>query len=181
MSSFKKGFCNDCNPCCIPGPRGPQGPPGQPGPPGEPGQPGQPGAGIPGFAYIYDTTQQTLDAGASVSFSTNGVIAPTGFVTHVQGTAPITINQTGTYLITYEVFPQQGTSAFALFRGNTQIPGSNYGSGSGNQTYSGQVITMLNAMDVLTLRNIDGRTTLQNEVPPNTPVVSASISILRLA
>ena len=84
-------------------------------------------------------------------------------------------------LITYEVFPQQGTSAFALFNGATQIAGSNYGSQSGSQTYSGQVITTLNANDVLTLRNIDGQVTLDNEVPSNVPVISASIVIERLA
>ncbi|MFF2589968.1 hypothetical protein ACFVSS_19160 [Peribacillus butanolivorans] len=112
----------------------------------------------------------------------NGIIAPPGFVTHVAGDDEIVINQTGTYLITYEVFPQQGTSAFALFNGASQIPGSNYGSRSGNETYSGQIITVLTAGDIITLRNIDGATTLNNTVSGSGPlVVSASIVIEQLA
>ncbi|WP_369436186.1 hypothetical protein [Lysinibacillus fusiformis] len=180
------GGCNGCDNCkpCPPGPPGPPGTPGVQGPPGTPGvqgPPGPPGAGL-GFAFIYDTTQQTnIPTNGQVTFNTDGNITPAGFVTHTPGTAPITITQTGTYLITYEVFPQQGTSAFALFNGNNQIAGSTYGSDSGNQTYSGQVITTFNAMDVLTLRNIDSQTTLRNTVPSNVPVDSASIVILRLA
>lgn len=182
LSSSKIIRCHDCcNGCCNCKP-GPPGPPGTPGEQGPPGPPGPPGAGIPGFAFIYDTTEQeNIPQNGQVTFNTNGNITPAGFVTHTQGTAPITITQTGTYLITYEVFPQQGTSAFGLYNGNTLIAGSDYGSESGNQTYSGQVITTLNAMDVLTLRNLDGQTTLRNEIPSNVPVNSASIVILRLA
>ncbi|MGE7090304.1 hypothetical protein ACQKII_02350 [Lysinibacillus sp. NPDC048646] len=173
------GCCN-CKPC-PPGLQGPPGTPGVQGVQGPPGPPGPSGAGL-GFAFIYDTTQQTnIPTNGSVTFNTDGNITPAGFVTHTPGTAPITITQTGTYLITYEVFPQQGTSAFALFNGNTQIAGSTYGSDSGNQTYSGQVITTFNAMDVLTLRNIDSQTTLRNTVPSNVQVDSASIVIIRLA
>ncbi|MGE7766476.1 hypothetical protein [Peribacillus sp. NPDC096540] len=112
----------------------------------------------------------------------NGIIAPPGLVTHVPGDAEIVINQDGTYLITYEVFPQNGTSAFALFNGVTQIPGSNYGSRSGNETYGGQIITVLAAGDIITLRNIDGTTHLNNTVSGSGPlVVSASIVIQQLA
>lgn len=42
--------------------------------------------------------------------------------------------------------------AFALFNGNNQIAGSNYGGNNSVTTTSGQVITTLNASDVLTLR-----------------------------
>ncbi|MFF2794007.1 hypothetical protein [Lysinibacillus xylanilyticus] len=140
------------------------------------------GTGLPGFAYIYDTTQQILLANDQVTFNTNGVITPAGFVTHVTGTAPIIINQTGTYLITYEVFPL-GTFnnfAFALFNGNNQIAGSNYGGNNSVVTQSGQVITTLNASDVLTLRALNPATLL-NMNTIGTPVISASIVILKLA
>ena len=155
------------------------------GPGGEAGLPGLPGApgGIPGFAYIYDTTSQTLDVNESVTFNTNGPIEPPGFVDHTLGSADITIAQSGTYHITYEVFPQQGTSAFALFADGVQIAGSNYGSTSGNQTFSGQVIVTLAAGTVLTLRNLDGATVLNNTIsgPASAAVVSASIVIEQLA
>ncbi|MBD7984494.1 hypothetical protein H9649_07875 [Sporosarcina sp. Sa2YVA2] len=161
---------NSCsNPCimCPPGQQGPAGPPG-------------PAGGVLGAAYIYDTTQQRLEQGDAVTFNMNGNITPAGFVTHVAGSAQITITQTGTYLITYEVNPQQGTSAFALFNGATQIGGTSYGSTSGGQPYVGQQIVTLTAGSVLTVRNLDGVTTLNNVIPPTIPVNSASIVIVRL-
>ncbi|MGG0179188.1 hypothetical protein [Gottfriedia acidiceleris] len=94
----------------------------------------------------------------------------------------IIIKQNGTYLIIWEAFPQQGGSAFALFAGMSQIAGSNYGSGSGNQTLTGQVITTLTAGTTLTLRNIDGNTHLNNQTSGSGPlVVSASVMIMQLA
>ncbi|MCY9549050.1 hypothetical protein [Lysinibacillus xylanilyticus] len=141
------------------------------------------GTGLPGFAYIYDTTvQPAIPNNGQVTFNTNGNITPAGFVTHVPGTAPITINQTGIYLITYEVFVTGGPNAFALFNGNNQIAGSNYGDNSGNSTQIGQVITTLNELDVLTLRNIFvNPTALLNVTIGGISVISASIVILRLA
>ncbi|MEY2355578.1 hypothetical protein [Lysinibacillus capsici] len=141
------------------------------------------GNGLPGFAYIYDTTQQlNIPNNGQVTFSTNGNITPAGFVTHEPGTAPIIINQTGTYLITYELNVGGGPNAFALFNGDNQIAGSNYGDSTGNSTKNGQVITTLNALDVLTLRNINvNSVTLLNSIVLGTQVISASIVILRLA
>ncbi|MEK8198437.1 MULTISPECIES: hypothetical protein [Lysinibacillus] len=141
------------------------------------------GMGLPGSAYIYDTTLQlTIPSNGQVTFNTNGNITPAGFVTHVPGTAPIIINQTGTYLITYELNVGGGPNAFALFNGDNQIAGSNYGDSTGNSTKNGQVITTLNASDVLTLRNINvNPVTLLNSITLGTQVISASIVILRLA
>ncbi len=141
------------------------------------------GTGLPGFAYIYDTTAQPgIPNNGEVTFNTNGNIIPEGFVTHVPGTAPIIINQTGIYLITYEVFVTGGPFAFSLFNGDNQIAGSNYGGNGGSNPQNGQVITTLNASDVLTLRNIDPNpTALLNVTIPSTQVISASIVILRLA
>ncbi|MGE7840070.1 hypothetical protein ACQKNX_04695 [Lysinibacillus sp. NPDC093712] len=141
------------------------------------------GTGLPGFAYIYDTTAQPeIPNDGEVTFNTNGNITPAGFVTHVPGTAPIIINQTGIYLITYEVFVTGGPFAFALFNGDNQIAGSSYGGNGGSNPQNGQVITTLNASDVLNLRNIDPNpTALLNVTIPGTQVISASIVILRLA
>lgn len=139
------------------------------------------GTGLPGFAYIYDTTQQVLFANDPVTFNTNGVITPAGFVTHVPGTAPITINQRGTYQITYEVFAFGTFSyAFALFNDDSQILGSNYGGNNAKVTTSGQVITILNAGDVLTLRALSV-TNLFNITSAGIPVISASIIIDKIA
>ncbi|WP_369379877.1 hypothetical protein [Lysinibacillus fusiformis] len=141
------------------------------------------GTGLPGFAYIYDTTAQPgIPNNGQVTFNTNGNITPSGFVSHVPGTAPIIIIQTGTYLITYEVFVTGGPFAFALFNGDNQIAGSNYGGNGGSDPQNGQVITTLNSSDVLTLRNIHPNpTALLNTIIGGTPVISASIVILRLA
>lgn len=175
-------------PCCATGATGAKGVTGATGATGAKGATGATGAtgGHFGYANIYDTTSQTLNLNDPVSFSNNGNITPPSFMTHATNTAPITINQTGDYLITWEVFPQQGTSAFSLFvdtgSGPVPIAGSNFGAGSGNQPYSGQVITTLTMGNILTLRNLDGKTALQNSVSGSGPaVVSASIVIERLA
>ncbi|WP_157804076.1 hypothetical protein [Lysinibacillus xylanilyticus] len=74
-----------------------------------------------------------------------------------------------------------GPYAFALFNGDNQIAGSNYGGVPNTATQNGQVITSLNELDVLSLRNIfTGPKNLGNNVL-GIPVISASIVILRLA
>lgn len=134
---------------------------------------------IGGAAYLYDISNiQIVPSGTNVSFDTNGVITPAEFVTHTPGTADIIIGQTGTYLIHYEISPSEVFTIFALFNGATMIPGSNYSSVTGDVTYSGQVIAKLNALDVLTLRNINVPATLGGNP---TITVNASISILRVA
>lgn len=139
------------------------------------------GTGLPGFAYFYDTTAQVVPSNGQVTFNTNGNITPAGFVTHVPGTAPITIKQTGIYLIIYEVTVLAGPYAFALFNGDNQIAGSNYGGIPNTATQNGQVITPLNASDVLTLRNIDDSPKpLFNGNVGIPAVISASMVILRL-
>ena len=164
------------------GPSGPSGPQGQAGPAGPQGPAG---SGISGFAYIFDTTEQIqIPNNEAVTFNTNGHIHPIGFVLHNTnaGSAPITITQSGTYLIQWAVNTAQGISAFALFNGPMQIEGSNFGSIAGNRAYQGQVITTLARGDVLRLRNINGPTTLRNAITGMGPaVVSASILIEKLA
>ena len=92
------------------------------------------------------------------------------------------ITQSGTYLIQWEVNVDQGSSAFALFRGIVQIPGSNYGSILGHHSYKGQVISALTTGDILTLRNISSPITLRNTIAATGPaVISASILLEKLA
>jgi hypothetical protein len=58
----------------------------------------------------------------------------------------------GTYMVT---FTSSGTepSQFALFLNGAPVPGAIYGSGAGTQQNNGQVIVMVGAGDVLTVKN----------------------------
>ncbi|WP_339294319.1 collagen-like protein [Paenibacillus sp. FSL W7-1279] len=176
----------------IPGPVGPAGPAGAPGPAGPTG----PAGGLAAFAFVCSTEAQTVAAapapgaqGGAVTFNNPPVIGGTS----VTFTAPstFTINETGVYHISWEVFPVAGNSAFGLFfdpdgvgpAAPALVPCSNYGSGAGNQPYQGQVVASLTAGGVLTLNRIDnmGAQTLLNAIGGGTPTVSASIVIERLA
>ncbi|EGL17224.1 saimiri transformation-associated family protein [Paenibacillus sp. HGF7] len=182
------------------GPQGPQGPAGLTGPqgiqgPAGPQGPQGPAGGISSFAFVCSTAAQTIAAaaepggqGGAVSFN-DSVISATA-VTFAPPSS-IIINENGFYKITYEVFPTAGNNAFGLFfdpdaAGPTPaalVPCSNYGTGAGNNPYTGQVIVQLTAGGVLTLNRIDntGALTLQNAIGGGTPTVSASLSIEKLA
>ncbi|UUZ82915.1 hypothetical protein LJK88_02510 [Paenibacillus sp. P26] len=170
----------------IPGPPGPPGPQGPQGPQG-------PAGGVASFAFLCSTLAQTIAAaptpgaqGGVVTFNDALVNGPA-----ITFTAPstITINESGFYLINWEVFPTPGNSAFGLFfdpAGPTPaslVLCSNYGTNAGNQPYTGQVVAFLSAGGVLTLNRIDnmGALTLQNAIGGGTPVVSASLFIEKLA
>ncbi|MBE1441782.1 collagen-like protein [Paenibacillus sp. OAS669] len=201
-----------------PGPQGPQGPAGPPGPPGpigptgltgetgptgptgptgETGPAGPPGpaGGIASFAFLCSTVDQIVAAaptpggqGGAVTFN-NPIVTGTA----ISFTSPSTINilETGTYNISWEVFPTPGDNAFGLFfdpdgagpAPATLVPCSNYGTSAGNQPYQGQVVATLTAGGTLTLNRIDnmGALTLQSTIGGGTPVVSASIVIEKLA
>ncbi|MCK9862876.1 hypothetical protein [Paenibacillus sp. ATY16] len=113
--------------------------------------------------------------------------------TAVSFTAPSTINilESGFYLISWEIFPTPGNSAFGLWFDSdaagpilpTLVLCSNYGSSAGNNPYQGQVVAQLTAGGTLTLNRIDnmGALTLQASIGGGTPVVSASIVIEKLS
>jgi hypothetical protein len=165
------------------------GPPGPPGPQG----PAGPAGGISSFAFLCNTSPVTTTAaptpggqGGAVPF-TNSVIQGTA----ISFTAPATINinETGFYNISWEVFPQQGNTAFGLFfdpagaAPASLVLCSNYGSTAGAQPYQGQVVARLTAGGTLTLNRIDpsGNVVLMADIGGGTPVVSASIVIEKLA
>jgi hypothetical protein len=173
-----------------PGPPGPQGPAGPQGPQGPQGP-----AAVTSFAFLCSTVDQTVPQapvpggqGGAVTFN-NSVINSTA----VSFTAPSTINilQSGSYHISWEVFPTAGNSAFGLFfdpdaggpAPASLVLCSNYGTNAGNNPYQGQVVTQLTAGGVLTLNRIDnmGALTLQASIGGGTPVVSASSVIEKLA
>lgn len=179
----------------IPGAQGIQGPVGPAGVPGPTGATG-PAGGIASFAFLCSTISQTIAAapvpggqGGAVTFENPPVIGGTA-VTFAAPSA-IVINETGTYHISYEVFPTPGGNAFGLFFDPDAagpavpvlVPCSNYGTSAGNQPYQGQVVATLTAGGVLTLNRIDntGALTIQGAIGGGTPTVSASIVIERLA
>lgn len=176
----------------IPGPVGPAGPAGAPGPAGPTG----PAGGIASFAFLCSTVSQTIAAaptpggqGGAVTFENPPVIGGTAVTFAAPST--IIINETGTYHISFEVFPTPGVNAFGLFfdpdaagpAPATLVPCSNYGTNAGNQPYQGQVVATLTAGGVLTLNRMDnmGALTIQGAIGGGTPTVSASIVIERLA
>ncbi|MBM7569044.1 collagen-like protein [Paenibacillus sacheonensis] len=194
----------------VPGPQGPQGPLGPQGPQGAQGLQGPlgpqgpqgiqgatgpqgPAGGMADFAFFCSTVEQNVTAapvpggqGGAVTFNDSLINA-----TAVTFAPPsnIIINETGTYNISWEVFPTAGDSAFGLFfdpagpAPATLVPCSNYGSGAGNNPYQGQVIANLSAGGILTLNRIDnmGTQVLQNAIGGGTPTVSASVVIEKLA
>ncbi|MNM56646.1 Collagen triple helix repeat protein [compost metagenome] len=172
--------------------QGPVGPAGAAGPAGATG-PAGPAGGISDFAFLCSDVAQTVAAapapggqGGAVTFD-NSLISATAITFTPPST--IVINTSGIYKITWEVFPTPGDSAFGLFfdpagaAPAALVLCSNYGSGAGNNPYTGQVVTALSAGGTLTLNRIDptGTVTLQNTIGGGTPTVSAAIVIEKLA
>jgi hypothetical protein len=132
------------------------------------------------YAYIYNTTAQTVAVEADVTFDTNGVIV--GSLTHTAGTATITIGTSGDYaiwFITAAVEPSQ----FSLFVNGTVVSGAIYGSGAGTQANPGMVILTATAGDVITLRNHTsaGAITLQTLAGGTQVNANASLMIEKIS
>jgi len=163
------------------GPTGATGATGATGPTGATGATGSDVSAL-GYAYIYNTTSQTIAAEAALTFGSNG---PLSGVTHTAGTSSITITNTGTYSMSYFV---SGTTAnqFTLFVNGTANTTTTYGTTAGITV--GQAILSLSAGDVLTLVNhtsvvvvLPTSVTLGLQVGGSQTSVNASILITRLA
>ncbi|MEC0255926.1 hypothetical protein PAEVO_28120 [Paenibacillus sp. GM2FR] len=181
----------------LPGAQGIQGPVGPAGAPGATGATGATGpAGVSAFAFVCSTETQSPAAapapgaqGGAVTFNNPPIIGGTALTFTAPST--FTVNETGVYNISWEVFPTPGVNAFGLFFDPDAagpavpalVPCSNYGTNAGNQPYQGQVVAFLTAGGVLTLNRMDnmGALTLQSAIGGGTPTVSASIVIERLA
>jgi BclA C-terminal domain len=87
---------------------------------------------------------------ADVKLDTNGVL--TSGITHSPGAAGITLENAGTYKVTFSVSGTE-SNQMALFVNEAVVPGSVYGSGAGTQQNTGQVITTIPAGGLLTVRN----------------------------
>jgi len=172
------------------GPAGPTGADGPTGPAGTGGTAGTDGAtgpagptgpanGLSEYAYIFNTSAQTVPVEADVTFGENGV--STAGISHAPGSAGIAFTTAGTYKVAYSVSGVE-PGQFALFVNGAEVSGSTYGSGAGTQQNTGQVIVTLGANDVLTVRNhsSSAAVTLQTLAGGTQANVNASVSIEKL-
>ncbi len=164
--------CHSCNCCCtivpVPGPQGSQGPAGAAGT-----------AASTDYAFIYQSTAQSVDPQADVTFDTNGSIF--GSIAHTVGDSIITINTPGNYKILFSVTAQQANQ-FALFLNGGLVAGSIYGSNDTDQQNTGVAIITVTSSSTLTLRNFTSATSVLLETLAGGTAnnVTASILIQRL-
>jgi hypothetical protein len=169
------------------GPTGPTGPMGATGGTGNNGLPGTPGTNgidginaVTGYAYVYDTSGQTVAVEADVLFSAAGATA--GGIGHVAGTAGISLAIAGTYKVSYSV-TAVGGNQMAVFINGLASPGGGYGSADAGQQNTGQMIVTVASGSILTIRNhtsVAG-VVLQNAAGGSAlPTVDASVLIERL-
>jgi len=94
----------------------------------------------------------------------------------------ILIQESGYYMIIWDVFKWGYDSAFALFVNATMVPGSNYGAMAHDEKYQGLVVANLLAGDVLTLNRIDSlyTQTIITQIGDGTPVTGASIVAIKI-
>src|SRR5262249_50866361 len=147
---------------------------------GATGATGAAGTGLSAYGYIYNLTAQSVAQEASVSFSNNG---PLVGITHTAGSTDVVVTNSGTYAINFSVTGSQ-QNQFALFRNGVVAPESLYGTGSGGSGNDGQVILVLVAGDVLTLRNHTSNASsvnLDNSAGGSQTNVDASLLIEKLA
>lgn len=154
---------------------GPQGEIGLTGDTGATGAAGEDGTGLSDYAYIFNDEDQTVAIEADVTFSDNGVITA-GF-THAPGTTALNVVAAGAYKVS---FSTSGTEAsqFALFVNGLVVDGTTYGSGAGTQQNNGQVIVLLAAGDVLTLRNHSSSAAVGLATPIGGTQASVNASVL---
>lgn len=159
------------------GPAGPQGPAGRAGPmgpQGPAGPPGPQGPGIQSYGYVYNLTPSKLiimNAGADIPFSNNG---PLNRVTHTEGTATITIPQTGTYLINYGLSANVDFASSVALTVNGAVDLSTKLPVTFNS--SGSAILNLNEGDIITLRN-DSASAIVLSSSPN---ISARLNFIQI-
>jgi len=136
------------------------------------------GNGMGDYAYIYNTSSQTVAIGANIAFSNNGIMKG---ITHSPGFTGITIGTSGNYEISFHVSGVE-PSQFAIYQNGTYVPGTIYGSGAGTQQNNGTAIITVSAGDVLTLTNHTSfaAVTLQTLAGGVQSNVNASIKILYL-
>jgi hypothetical protein len=133
------------------GAAGPTGATGATGTAGAPGATGPTGpAVVSQYAYVYNLTSQTVAQYGTVVFGYNGDIS-SGFV-HAAGTSQIVVNAAGEYEVSFSVDSIEPIQ-FSVSRNGAPVPGTNFGSSSGEQETGGTVILSAAAGDVLAVLN----------------------------
>lgn len=128
------------------------------------------------YAYIFNTTAQTIEADSAVTFSANGPLS--GTITHTAGTVETVIGKTGVYLVNFFFAPYSETQITA-YRNGAPIDGATYGS-DGEVVY-GQFIFTGQIGDVITFVNTgEGAITLETEGTSPTAGVNASATFIRV-
>ena len=125
--------------------------------------------GFGDYAYIYNTTAQTVAADAPFTFSANGPLS--GSITHTAGTENIVIGKTGMYLISFFVDSSAETDQITLYKNSEPVTGGAY------PTTNGQVIVAAQTGDVITLENTGAA---EIALTANDGEVNASMTIVRI-
>ncbi|PES20658.1 flagellar hook-length control protein FliK, partial [Bacillus cereus] len=164
---------------------GPTGFTGSTGPTGSTGSTGPTGAasvGLTNYLYVFDTTNQSIAVGSSVTFNTNGPITGTA-LSHITGTGNIIINTLGTYVAEFQLQASR-ENQFSLQLNGTPISGGRFGTGSPHTINQGTAaFTVTVVPSTLTLINNTssaGTITLSNSDGGSLTNVSASISIFQV-
>ncbi len=123
---------------------------------------------------MYNLTEETVPLEAPVTFSSNGVM--TSEITHEPGASGITLLNSGTYLVTFSL-SGTGSNQVALFDDEALVPGTVYGSGSGTQQNTGQMIVTVSAGDVLTIRNATSNAAIELATPIGGTRASTNASV----
>ncbi|WP_333563872.1 collagen-like protein, partial [Bacillus cereus group sp. BY9-3LC] len=199
-STGPTGFTGSTGPTGFTGSTGPTGPTGSTGatgstgttgatgstgptgPTGSTGPTGAASVGLTNYLYVFDTTNQTIAVGSSVTFNTNGPITGTA-LSHITGTGNIIINTLGTYVAEFQLqASRENQFSFAL--NGTPIPGGRFGTGSPHTINQGTAaFTVTVVPSTLTLINntsSTGTVTLSNNDGGSLTNVSASISIFQV-
>ncbi|MGX7628835.1 collagen-like protein [Bacillus thuringiensis] len=181
-STGPTGFTGSTGPTGFTGTTGATGSTGTTGATGSTGPTGAASVGLTNYLYVFDTTNQTIAVGSSVTFNTNGPITGTA-LSHITGTGNIIINTLGTYVAEFQLqASRENQFSFAL--NGTPIPGGRFGTGSPHTINQGTAaFTVTVVPSTLTLINntsSTGTVTLSNNDGGSLTNVSASISIFQV-
>lgn len=130
------------------------------------------------YGYIYNTDNQTILVNDAIPFSKNGALHG---IIHDIDTESIIIENAGIYAVWYTVSGIE-SGQFTLFKNQTPVPGSTYGTRVQDNQITGFVIINAAAGDQVTLRNYEsaGSVSLDNAAGGAQTSVSASVMILKI-
>ena len=142
------------------------------------------------YAYIYNVSAQSVPGNSAVKFDSNGAMSSN--ITHIAGNTfgVITLNASGTYLITFHAtafLDEPGTLLFSIYRNNNVlVPGSrSFGGATGGDpsdyiTVDGSVIVQITAGDSIQLKSNGSTASLPVLDEIFYTFTNASITIVRI-